>query len=224
MIGNLLRSLSDAERPGSFSNRMRSQRFKHFEGLVSNLTLPISILDIGGTVDFWEKRGWAGREGVFITLINLKDEPSPHPNITSKVGDATCLTEFADNSMDVVFSNSVIEHLFSDTNQCAMASEVARIGRDYWIQTPNYWFPMEPHFQMPGWQWLPRAVRVSILMKKKCGRRGPRAQREDAEALVDEVRLLSRRDLCRMFSGAEITPEKFFGLVKSWIVHSEFRP
>jgi hypothetical protein len=223
MIGNFLRRLSDAERPGSFSNRMRSQRFKHFEGLVSHLTFPISILDIGGTVDFWEKRGWAGREDVSITLINLQKEPSPHSNITSKVGDATCLNEFADKSVDVVFSNSVIEHLFSDGNQCAMAREVARIGRDYWIQTPNFWFPMEPHFQMPGWQWLPRSIRINLLMRKKCGRRGPCANQSDAEALVDEVRLLTKRDLARMFPDAAITPEKFFGLVKSWMVHSTFR-
>jgi len=222
MIGNLLRRLSDAEKSGSFSNRMRSRRFKHFEGLVSKLSFPISILDIGGTVDFWEQRGWAGREDLEIILINLREEPSPFPNILSKVGDATCLKEFGDKSMDVVFSNSVIEHLFSDANQCAMASEVARIGKHYWVQTPNYWFPMEPHFQMPGWQWLPRSIRVAALMRKQFGRRGPCDRREDAEALVDEVRLVSKRDLRRMFPNAILTPEKFIGLVKSWIVHSSF--
>ena len=222
MIGNLLRRLSDAEKSGSFSNRMRSQRFKHFEGLVSKLSFPISILDIGGTVDFWEQRGWAGRDDVQITLINLREEPSRYSNIVSKVGDATCLDEFSNQSMDVVFSNSVIEHLFTDSNQCAMAREVVRIGKDYWVQTPNYWFPMEPHFQMPGWQWMPRSIRVAALMKRQFGRRGPCSSRQDAESLVDEVKLVSKGDIVRMFPDAILTPERFFGLVKSWIIHSTF--
>ena len=38
-----------------------------------------------------------------------------------------------------------------------------RIASAYWVQTPNFWFPIEPHFLMPGWQWMPRAVRTELL-------------------------------------------------------------
>src|SRR5690606_17235646 len=121
-----------------------------------SLPRPLRVLDIGGTVSFWEQRGWTECKDVAITLVNLAQEESPYENVTSLRGDATDLREFADQSMDVVFSNSVIEHLFDRKSQAAMAKEVVRVGRDYWVQTPNLWFPMEPHFQVPGWQWLPR--------------------------------------------------------------------
>lgn len=222
MYGAILRALSDADKPGSLANRFRNKRFQRFDGLVSSLRRPLRILDIGGTVNFWEQRGWVDLDDVEITLVNLSAESCPYKNITSRKGDATAMPEYAEKSYDIVFSNSVIEHLFTEDAQRAMAREVMRIGKDFWVQTPNRWFPMEPHFQVPGWQWLPRSVRIEILMRRRCGRRGPCARREDAESLVDEVRLLGYRELSEMFPGAKVVPERFGGLVKSWIVHSSF--
>ncbi len=222
MIGDLFRRMSDVERPESLSNRMRNRRFRHFENLCAHLPHPLSILDIGGTVEFWEQRGWAEREDVQITLLNLFPASQTHGRIISVVGDATDLSGFEDQSVDIVFSNSVIEHLFSREHQHRMAREVARVGRDYWLQTPNRWFPMEPHFQVPLWQFLPRALRIRIIMRRRCGRRGPCETREGAERLVDEVRLLTRSELKEFFPDAQIVPERICGLVKSWIVHSRF--
>src|ERR1700733_15098771 len=84
---------------------------------------PVRILDIGGTNAFWEQRGWAGRESVRLVLVNLELEPRVHGNIDARVGDATDLSEFPDDAFDVVFSNSVIEHLESFDRQAAMAAE-----------------------------------------------------------------------------------------------------
>jgi len=182
----------------------------------------MTILDIGGTVEFWEQRGWAERDDVQITLVNIKPPTKEHKRIASVVGDATNLSDFEDRSVSVVFSNSVIEHLFDWEHQELMAREVVRVGRDYWLQTPNRWFPIEPHFQVPLWQFLPRALRVRILMKRQCGRRGPCATQEEAERLIDEIRLLTRTELNVLFPGAQIAPERLGGLVKSWIVHSRF--
>ncbi len=222
VIGDMLRRMTDVERPGSLSNRLRSKRFQHFERLVARLRRPLTILDIGGTVEFWEQRGWADREDVQITLLNLLPASRTHARISSVVGDATDLSNFEDRSVDVVFSNSVIEHLFDREHQQRMANEVVRVGRDYWLQTPNRWFPMEPHFQVPLWQFLPRSLRVRILMKRQCGRRGPCGTREEAERLIDEVSLLTRGELVAFFPDAQIVPERLGGLVKSWIVHSRF--
>src|SRR4051794_16423936 len=64
--GDLLRRLADAGADGSFSNARRSQRFAAFAQLVDDLKeqlgRPVRIVDIGGTVSFWEQRGWAGSE------------------------------------------------------------------------------------------------------------------------------------------------------------------
>jgi methyltransferase family protein len=217
-----LKKYSDCSDPSSFANRMRAKRFELFETLVASIPKPIRIIDVGGTQGFWENRGWAGREDVEVTLVNLTAEPSRHKNILACEGDATNLSGYSDSCFDVAFSNSVIEHLFTLEKQKAMAREVQRVARAFWVQTPNYWFPVEPHFQIPGWQWLPESIRVGILRRHRCGRRGPYPSEEEARQAVCEIRLMTRRELARLFPNADIVAEKFFGFTKSWIVYHGF--
>lgn len=217
-----MRGVADVSDAGSLSNKMRSRRFAIFERLMEPLPKPVRILDVGGTTEFWEQRGWAGRDSVSIVLVNLSAAEQRHANIEPRAGDATSMPEYADGSFDVVFSNSVIEHLFTLENQRKMASEVARIGKAYWVQTPNFWFPIEPHFHMPGWQWMPQWARVALLRRRRCGWRGPEPDSEKAWALVREVRLMRRHELAEAFPGADVWGEKFKGLVKSWVVTKGF--
>ncbi len=217
-----LRTLTDVNNPISLSSQMRAKRFEFFKKLTAPLPRPLSIIDIGGTPKFWELCGWAGRNDVQITIINLKSSECKHSNIEIKIGDATSLANYSDQSFDIAFSNSVIEHLFTLENQASMAREVQRVGRAYWVQTPNYWFPIEPHFQILGWQWLPVAVRVAIISRYTCGRRGPYPDLEQARASVREVRLLTRRELSQLFQNSSIKAERFSGLVKAWIVFGGF--
>jgi Methyltransferase domain len=217
-----IRKLASSEDEKSFGNRMRSRRFRVFEQLTSQLPKPFRIIDVGGTNRFWELNGWADRDDVHIVVVNLEAEPKIHSNIDCCSGDATALTEFSDNSFDVAFSNSTIEHLFTLENQFAMASEIRRVARAYWVQTPNYWFPMEPHFHVPGWQWMPFGLRVALIRRFRCGWRGPCSDREKARQLVREVRLMTRKELARAFPGATIQGEHFMGAVKSWVAVNGF--
>jgi hypothetical protein len=221
---SLIRRLSDSEDSGSLGNRLRSRRFRQFEARMELLPKPVRLLDVGGDNSFWEQRGWAGKDGVQIVTLNIAAEPKRHANIEPMVGDATDLSQFSDASFDVVFSNSVIEHLFTFDNQRRMASEVARVGKALWVQTPNYWFPIEPHFQVPGWQWMPVGMRVSMLRRWRCGWRGPCPDRERAQQLVSEIRLLRQRELQAMFPRAVLVPERFCGLIKSWTAVQGFPP
>lgn len=224
MPATLMRRLSESENPDSFANRLRSRRFQRFEGLVATLPRPLKILDVGGTNAFWEFRGWAERKGVEILTLNLQPELQQYENIRPLVGDATNLAQFEDGSFDVVFSNSVIEHLFTFENQRRMAAEVQRVGKAFWVQTPNYWFPMEPHFQVPAWQWMPLELRVLMIRRWRCGWRGPCDDRVAAHRLVEEVRLLKKDELRAIFPGATLLAEKFCGLVKSWTAVGGFPP
>ena len=147
----MLRSLASSDEPTSFANKFRARRFLKFEALVAGFPRPLRILDLGGTNAFWENRGWHERTDVEILTLNLVAEEQRHGNIKPLTGDATNLAEFAERSIDVVFSNSVIEHLFTFENQRRMASEVQRVGKAFWVQTPNFWFPLEPHFHFIGW-------------------------------------------------------------------------
>jgi hypothetical protein len=217
-----LRGMADGYDPGSFSNRMRERRFKLFEELGTALPRPLRILDIGGTNAFWEQRGWAGRDDVQITLVNLKTEPRKHANIHPTVGDATNLAEHADGAFDIAFSNSVIEHLFELEAQAAMAREVQRVARAFWVQTPNFWFPMEPHFLVPGWHWMPERARIALIRRRACGWRGPCPDPDVAARTVREIRLLTRRQLRRLFPGATVHSERIAGLPKSFVVYGGF--
>jgi len=213
-----IRQLAAGENPNSFSNKLRDRRFRRFEALIADLPRPLRILDVGGTNQFWEKRGWTDRSDVQIFSLNLVAEEQRHENVTPLAGDATNLGQFADGSFAVTFSNSVIEHLFTFEQQSRMASEIQRVSRSFWVQTPNYWFPVEPHFHVPGWQWMPMGLRVAMIRRWRCGWRGPCSDPARARELVGEIRLLTRRELRKLFPGASLLPERFCGLVKSWIV------
>lgn len=219
----LMRRLADGYADDSFSNRMRSRRFEQFEALTVQMPRPLRILDIGGTAAFWEQRGWAGRDDVEIVLVNLEEIPTTHSNIRSMVADATNLEEIADGSFDIAFSNSVIEHLFTFEAQQAMASEVRRVAPAYWVQTPNFWFPMEPHFLVPAWHWLPQRVRVEIVRRREVGWCGRCPDIEDARRVVSEVKLMRRGQVKALFPHATVTRERFCGLTKSFIARDGFQ-
>lgn len=216
----ILRSAADVYDPNSLSNRFRSRRFERFAKMVEEFENPVRIIDIGGTNAFWEQRGWAGRDDRQITLVNLEPEEKTHENITPTKGDATNLEGYADLSFDFAFSNSVIEHLFTLKNQKSMAREVRRVAKAYWVQTPNYWFPIEPHFHVPGWHWMPAALRIAIIRKRRCGWRGPCPDLDEARQLVREVRLMTAREMRVCFPGATIFRERFCGLTKSLVAHT----
>ncbi len=190
--------------------------------MAAPLPRPLRILDLGGRSGFWQRAGWAGRDDVQITLINVEPEPRRYHNIEPRVGDATCLADLDDKSFDVAFSNSVIEHVGTLDDQRAMAGEVQRVGRAWWVQTPNFWFPMEPHFLVPGWQWMPRALRVELLHRLPLPGGGPCRDRLRAGRRVDAIRLLTRRELRALFPGSTIRAERVGGIVKSWVACGGF--
>jgi Methyltransferase domain len=201
--------------PTSLSHRLRARRFARFERAMASLPRPLRIVDIGGTTEFWRQRAWAGRKDVHITLVNLRPSEQEFDNVVPTVGNATAL-DFGDREFDVAFSNSVIEHLFTWDAQQSMADEVRRVAVAYWIQTPNYWFPMEPHFLTPGWQWLPERTRISILQRRPVGQMGRCHEYSEAAERVREVRLMRRGELLRLFPEATLVAERIGGLVKSW--------
>ena len=213
-----LRTLADSRRPGSVGDRFRQRRFVLFRELVGSLPGRVRILDVGGTTDFWERVGYAGHDRVEVVLVNLIEQEPPHHNITAQVGNATDLSRFADDEFEVAVSNSVIEHLPTFELQARMAAEIRRVGRRAYVQTPNRYFPVEPHYMFPFFGILPMRVRAFLLGKMDLGWH-PR-QRDPAAALADvrSIRLLTGGELRRLFPAARILRERALGLTKSYIV------
>ena len=145
-----------------------------------------------------------------IVAVDLSPQPSEwldSPNVTVMEADGTELP-FADGEFDVAFSNSVIEHVPPDL-QAKFAAEVERVAKRYFVQTPNKFFPIEPHYQVPLFQFLPRRARMALNRRFSLGWQG--------KGHWEEITLLSARDLKRLFPGAEIRREKVLGLTKSLI-------
>ena len=211
-------NFADNRSTGSLAYQFRLRRFQFFQSLLDTLSRPIRILDIGGTEAYWTLMHFNDQE-VHITLLNLTAEPVSGNIFESVAGNATDLSAYADGSFDIVFSNSVIEHLFTKEAQTKMANEVRRVGTHYFIQTPNYYFPVEPHWVFPFFQFLPFSVRVWMTRKFSLGHIGKIDNIAAAVNQVKEIRLLTKKDMQQLFPGASIYEEKFFGLTKSVIAY-----
>jgi hypothetical protein len=215
----MLKQMGDISNPNSLAARLRRRRFAFFRRLVDDLPRPLSILDVGGDHNFWQRAGYAIQPDVSLTLVNLGNVATLPPNVTFIQGDARSMPEFANGQFDVVFSNSTIEHVGDFEDQARMAQEVQRVGRRYFVQTPNLYFPIEPHFLFPYFQFLPVSTRVWLLQHFNFSRMGKVADRAKALALVKEIRLLTEREMRTLFPDAEIYREYFSGFVKSIVAY-----
>ncbi len=210
---------ADNRRDDSLANRLRRKRMRVFWDLVDRLPTPVRVLDVGGTVDFWRQMGLRERDGIEVLVLNVSVQDAAGPKLRSVTGDARDLSRFGDDSFDVVFSNSVIEHLETRHNQELMASEVRRVGQRYFVQTPNRYFPLEPHFLFPGFQFLPVGGRVALVRRFALGHHDAIPDPVAARSAVTEIRLLASRELQELFPGAELFRERVLGLTKSLIAY-----
>ncbi|MGV8964419.1 MAG: methyltransferase domain-containing protein [Candidatus Saccharimonadaceae bacterium] len=223
MMISYLKKLANSKNPNSFANKMRRKRMRFFEAFFARELSyrKVEILDLGGTWNYWKQMGYENKNNVQITLLNLSIQESFSGNIRSISGDACDLSEFPDKCFDIVFSNSVIEHVGDFHKQEQMANEIMRVGKSFYVQTPNYWFPMEPHFLILGFQFLPLHLRAFLLQNLSFGWRGKHKSRKEALKVADSIKLLSKRKLMKLFPNAIIKNENFAFLTKSYIlVHS----
>lgn len=182
------------------------------------------ILDLGGNETYWklgEEFLRANKDRISVTLVNL-DAKELEPKLSQVNGlfhgvkaSATDPDIFRGRKFDFVHSNSVIEHVGGLSDMKMFADNVRRLGTRYYVQTPNYWFIYEPHFRLPGFQYLPVAARVSMVQRFKLGFHDAIPDREAAKALIKHHHLISTRQLREFFPDAEIRHEKFAGLNKS---------
>ena len=160
-----------------------------------------------------------GGDDISITLLNLTKASPMLPNVTAVVGDARRI-EMQDASFDVVFSNSMIEHMGTFQEQVRVAGEIRRIGRCYFVQTPNRYFPLEPHFLFPFFQFFPLKVRVWLLQNFDLGWYPKTPDEAKARSIVAGVRLLDRNQFSSLFPGAALYEEKFLGMTKSFVAYN----
>lgn len=213
-----LTKYADNSRSDSSVNKWRRKRFKEFIKLIEGLPKPVTILDVGGTENFWMQMGFTDPKEAAITILNSEKIKVTNPALKFVEGDARNLLLFNDKSFDVVFSNSVIEHVGSFEDQKKMGDEVLRVGRKYFIQTPNYYFPMEPHFLFPFFQFLPQSIQVFLLTNFKLGWFEKCAAKTEAVEIIRSIRLLKKNELLILFPEGKLRKEKFLFMTKSFMI------
>lgn len=175
------------------------------------------VLDVGGNDFNWRLVAVRPR----LTFLNLSREFMGATDQADQliVGDG-CSLPFADQSFDLVFCNSVIEHVGGYESQERLAREITRVGKRYFVQTPNYWFPIEPHFIGLGVQFLPPTLRPLYARWLTPWGWIQRPTRRQSVALTKEIRLLTRSEMRMLFPNAVILSERLLGLTKSLIAIS----
>jgi hypothetical protein len=174
-----------------------------------------SILDVGGTPTNW---GFVDVRSEIVLLNPTVPDHHDHlpSNIRWNAGDG-CDLHYEDDAFDICFSNSTIEHVHTYSNQERFASEVRRVGRSYYVQTPARAFPFEPHWLGFFIHWLPRTWQRRLARWTTLYGLVVKPGRDQVDALVDEYRLLSYREMRRLFPDGEIRRERFLLVPKSYV-------
>lgn len=209
--------------PSSLGSRLRRKRIGRLLEMIVDVVQRqgrCSVLDVGGTRHYWQivpEEFWR-RYAVSVVIANIDPGRigcSEGPFSYARAD--ACDLPYPDRSFDLLHSNSVIEHVGDWDRQAAFAREVARIGTGYFVQTPNYWFPWEPHFGMPGFQFLPTPLQVALIMSRRRGWQQRTATIDGAMRSIESCRLLDERRFRALFPDAELVRERLLGLTKSLI-------
>lgn len=214
MLQRYLRSLTEVLKP-TLLQAWRDRRLAQFIEAV-NPPKNAKILDLGGLPSMW---GDAAHQ-FEITIVNLPDALSKEQHAPGPCrmleGDATNLRDlFEDQTFDIVFSNSVIEHVGDVTQQQAFANEVRRLGKAYWIQTPSNYFPIEAHTGVPFYWQMSESRRQRLQETWE-------QQLPLWSEMVRSTRVLTRSQMEALFPDSQIFVERKFGFEKSYTFYRAY--
>ena len=215
----MFKLLVNHHKKNSFVNQFRQKRFELLKNGIEKLIQKdhFKILDIGGDIQYWKNIGWQ-HPACKIHLLNLYESKVPEnesQQFSSSVGNGLSL-EYKKGEVDLIFSNSVIEHVGSYENQQIFAGEVRRVSDKYIVQTPSIWFPLEPHSLIPLFQFLPHPIRALLIMTFNINY-FPKAKTYKAAIIVSHSTLMfTHKRFKQLFPEAEIQVERFLGIPKSY--------
>ena len=172
-----------------------------------------TIIDVGGTPDIWSILNYPSA----VTLVNTeRRQLEPSNGFMAVMGDGRRLP-FSDDAFDLAFSNSVIEHVGNKRDMEQFAKELSRVGKGYYCQTPNRWFPIEPHLGTLFLHWFPQLINCYFVVRYLTlwGIMN-RPTRATAAESLSQIRLLGKGELKSLFPDSNIITERFMLLPKSY--------
>lgn len=217
MLAKVIRKVhhivGDPVKQSSLSSRSRAARFRELVRRFPALDR-MRVLDLGGTPDFWRA---APVRPSLVTTLNLDDKYDPQETWLNHVVADACELASLDScagDYDLVVSNSLIEHVGGYERRRGFAAVVMAAAPAHWVQTPDRYFPVEPHYVAPGFQFLPVGARAAAVQHWPLGHERVHT-RAAALAQVLTIDLISATELRHLFPSSEIWHERFLGLSKS---------
>lgn len=177
----------------------------------------MNVLDLGG-----RSGTWTGHDLHPARVVCVNVEKAGDAGVDwcmCAAGDACDLgSDILADRFDLVYSNSVLEHVGGHWRRQAFAETVHRAAPHHWVQTPSRYFPLEPHWLFPGFQFLPTALQATVSRRWSLGHR--LSPEEPWTAAFDDVlgvELVGRATLQYYFPTSTVLKESFLGLTKSLI-------
>jgi hypothetical protein len=210
--GGAIAKLIDPDHAGSLTHRFRQQRLEEFKRRFPDLA-DMRVLDLGGTAVSW---GVLGLRPASVTVVNLDHDGkgTNEPWMEIVHADA-CAGGFG--QFDMVFSNSLMEHLGGHARRQQFANVVRESAPAWWVQTPYRYFPIEPHWVFPGFQFLPFRMRVLICQHWSMLHMPACKDAAEAADLVASTELISGTEMRTYFPNSEIWFERIAGIPKSLV-------
>lgn len=181
----------------------------------------VDVLDIGGRRAFWDllPPGTLERLDVRVNVLNLPGEPHPADDerFLHLEGDGCDLQGVVDGAFHVAHANSVLEHVGDWGRMVDFAREVRRVAARYVVQTPYFWFPVEPHFMSPVFHWLPEPWRIRLMMRYALGSADVSPDVDHAARRVQSARLVDQLMFRTLFPDCVVHVERMVGVPKSLI-------
>lgn len=209
-MSKITRYLANPDNPRSLSSRARARRWHKLTACFPDLAA-MKVLDLGGTPRFWRS---AADRPAHITLVNIADEACDEPWMELRVGDAC--TPPVSGHYDLVISNSLIEHVGGHWRRQQLADAIRELAPRHWVQTPNRYFPIEPHWVCPGFQFLPFDARVWVTQRWPLGHVHWNSEAAAVKA-VHEIELVTPREMRHYFPESSLWMERWAGIPKSLV-------
>ncbi|ASR38888.1 SAM-dependent methyltransferase [Prauserella marina] len=204
--------LGDPRQANSFSSKRRAVRFAELTRRFPDLAA-MRVLDLGGVPDFWRS---APVRPSFVTTMNLDKYEPPEPWLEHVVADACGLgsLDACRGDYDLVVSNSLIEHVGGYQRRRDFADVVRAAAPSHWVQTPDRYFPVEPHYVAPGFQFLPLRTRARLVSRWPLAHERVHTVEEAVEQILT-IDLISTTELAHLFPASDIWHERLLGFSKS---------
>ncbi|MGH8929527.1 MAG: class I SAM-dependent methyltransferase [Egibacteraceae bacterium] len=202
------------EAPGSLGERSRQRRWQvlltHFPNLAD-----MTVIDLGGRVEAWRSAPVLPRHVVVLNLLEGGENP---PEWSTFVQGDACNppAEICEQRFDLVFSNSLLEHVGGHARRRQFAETVHGLSARHWVQTPYRYFPVEPHWLFPGFQFLP------LLLRAKLSRVWPLQHTRAATSTAAlenalDVELVGKTEMGYLFPRSHLVAEKAGPFTKSLV-------